>query len=123
MVSSSFIDYKDTKYITIILAMAHQTDPTPPSVTYIAIDKELVDSLQATLEANRIQLDKLMQQQTGNEPLTLKEAAAYLHVSYPTLKEYIRQAQIVPSEYGSRVWIVKSELDTFIARNRRKQTL
>ncbi|AUD00980.1 helix-turn-helix domain-containing protein [Spirosoma pollinicola] len=89
-------------------------------MSYIALDSELAISLQATLEAARLQLEKAQKAATGNQPLTLKQAAAYLHVSYPTLKEYIRNGAITPSEYGSRVWITQKELDSFIAAHRRK---
>ena len=86
----------------------------------IALDSELVATLQATLEANRQELERTRQAQKGNEPMTLKQAAAYLHVSHPTLKSYINGGEIKPSEYGSRTWVVKSELDKFIARHQRR---
>ena len=51
---------------------------------FIALDAGLVADLQSTLEANR--LERVRQQARGNEPYTLKQAATYLHVSYPTLR-------------------------------------
>lgn len=86
----------------------------------IALDSDLVQTLQATLEANLKELALVRQQAKGTDPYTLKMAAAYLHVSYPTLKEYIKRKEITPSEYGNRVWIIRSELDNFLARHRSK---
>lgn len=98
----------------------HPDNDTPP-VTYIALNSQLVLDLQATLEANRKLLEKLLQRENGNEPMTIKEAAAYLHVSRQTFSEYIKRGEITPSEYGNRVWVVRSELDAFLARHRRKR--
>ena len=88
----------------------------------ITLDSELAGTLQATLEASRIALEKVQQMGTGNEPYTIAESAAYLKVARSTLSEYIRSGEITPSEYGSRVWIVRSELDGFLKRHRRKSS-
>ena len=91
-----------------------------PTQQLIALDSGLVADLQSTLEACRLELERVRQQARGNEPYTLKQAAAYLHVSYTTLKNYIDRRELTPSEYGSRVWLVRSELDNFLFRHRRK---
>jgi excisionase family DNA binding protein len=88
--------------------------------TLIAIDAELVASLQATLEETRLELIKLQLMNRPEEPMTLKEAAAYLKISRQTLSVYASNGAITPSEYGNRVWYTRRELDAFLHRHRRK---
>jgi excisionase family DNA binding protein len=93
---------------------------TKTTHTLIALDTELADNLLSALKETRLELAKIREQAKGNEPLTMKQAAAYLHVSAPTLSEYIKRKEITPSEYGSRVWVTRKELDAFIDRHRRQ---
>ncbi|GAB3973723.1 hypothetical protein GCM10028806_28170 [Spirosoma terrae] len=86
----------------------------------VSVDIELLSTLQATLEAARLEIKKAKDREQGNEPLSIEEAAKYLKVSRTTLHTYVKSNQIVPSEFGNRVWITRSELDRFIERHRRK---
>lgn len=81
--------------------------------------EELLSTLQATLEEVRLELQRVRNQAKGNDPLSIKEATDYLGIGRTTLNQYIKRGEITPSEYGSRVWIIRSELDAFIARHRR----
>lgn len=86
----------------------------------IPVDIEMLATLQATLEATRLELKKVQLQANGNEPLSIQEAAAYLKISRTTLYMYMQEREITPSEFGGRVWVTRSECDRFIERHRRK---
>lgn len=87
----------------------------------IALDSELVTTLQATLEAARLELHKVQQLGRKDEPMTIKEASAYLKISRQTLASYADSGVITPSEYGNRVWYMRSELDSFLKRHQRRK--
>ncbi|QDK80876.1 helix-turn-helix domain-containing protein [Spirosoma sp. KCTC 42546] len=86
----------------------------------ISVESELLATLQATLEATRLELKNQRKAAKGNDPFTLDEAASYLRVARSTLHQYVKKGELTPSEYGSRVWLLRSELDGFLARHRRQ---
>ena len=96
--------------------MTNQANP----VVYIAIDQKIVDSIQATLEACQLELERIRKMGRDDEPLTQKQAAEYLKISRQTLASYASIMAIAVSEYGGKVWYMRSELDAFLARHRRK---
>ena len=88
----------------------------------IAIDRQLASELASTLEATRLELERLRKAHRPDDaPMSLKDAHKYLGVALTTLKAYIDRGEITPSEYGSRMWVMRSELDNFLARHRRGQ--
>jgi excisionase family DNA binding protein len=89
-------------------------------MSFIALDSELVVTLQATLEATRMELQKVQQMGRLDEPMTIKQATAYLGVSRKTLSTYFSRGVIKPCEYGSRIWVYRSELDNFLTAHKRR---
>ncbi|MGF7218647.1 excisionase family DNA binding protein [Spirosoma lacussanchae] len=86
----------------------------------IALDAQFARDLQATLDANRQLMATVQERLKQDVPLNIKEAAAWLKVARSTLMTYIERGEIVPSEYGNRLWVMRSELERFLERHRRQ---
>lgn len=86
----------------------------------IALDSDLVATLQSTLEANRLTMQRIETLLKGEQIFNMENGAAYLSVSEPTLNKYINRGEIKPAKYGNRNFVLRSDLDAFIARHRRK---
>ncbi len=69
-------------------------------------------------------LDKLnkieaMLESQRPQPLTLAEAAIYLHISKPTLYKMTSQSLIAHSKpNGKKCYFLKADLDAYLTRNR-----
>ncbi len=63
-------------------------------------------------------IESLMQSQQP-QPLTLAEAALYLHISKPTLYKMTSNSLIAHSKpNGKKCYFLKADLDAYLTRNR-----
>lgn len=73
--------------------------------------KDLLLRTKALLEIIESRLAK------ENRPLTLAEASKYLKVSLRQLYVYRERGEITVTQYGDKVWVMRSELDDFLKRH------
>lgn len=58
-----------------------------------------------------------MEQSPMRKPLTVLEAASYLHVHRDTMRRYIRERKVPAAKVGRSYLIRPEDLDAFIANN------